>query len=155
MLKYPSDNDPKNWHRYFAMECNNRAWALTTSVRSAQEDREMLDTAHAAAWHWGFAGNELNAMRANMLLAEVQACLGNGKEAMVYAKVMRTYFLARETPDWELAFTHAIYAHAAHAAGELEMYREAYRSAEAAIAGIADAEDRAIVQQTFNQIPRP
>lgn len=155
MLKNPSDTDPKPWHRHFAMECNNRAWALTTASRTPGENQEMLDTAHASAWHWGLIGHESNHMRAKMLLAEVHACLGNGAEAMTKAKTMHAYFLARETPDWEIAFAHAIMAHAAHAAGETDIYRESYRRAEATIEAIADAEDRSIVQQTFQQIPRP
>jgi hypothetical protein len=137
------------------MECNNRAWALTTSTRTAEEDQEMLATAHASAWHWSFAGNVLNNMRAKMLLAEGYACLDNGSEAMTRAKEMHAYFLSHETPDRELAFAHAILAHAAYAAGEMETYRMSYRSAQVAIEAIAEAEDRDIVRQTFTQITRP
>ncbi|MCF7688298.1 MAG: hypothetical protein K9M98_06880 [Cephaloticoccus sp.] len=155
MLQLPADTDPNNWHRHFAMECNNRAWELTTSTRTSEQDREMLDTAHASAWHWGIAGNEINHMRAKMLLAEVHACLGDGTLALAYAQEMQAYFLDHDTPDWEIAFTHAIHAHAALAAGELETYRESYRSAETAILAIAEQEDREIVWGTFNQIPRP
>lgn len=85
----------EEWHQQIAVRCNNRAWALSVQPRSAEEDREMLDVAHA------------------------------------------------------------ICAHAASAAGAHDEHRDAYRRAEAAIAAIADEEDRAIVAQTFSQIPAP
>jgi hypothetical protein len=155
MSNLPKQSDPEAWHRYFAVECNNRAWALTVQARTPAEDREMLDAAHAAAFHWGHVGTELHHARARMLLAEVHALLGHADTALSYAKEIRAFFLGRQTDDWELAFTHAIYAHAAHSAGDLRTHRAAYLVAEAALAAIADPEDRAIVQQTFDRIPRP
>ena len=155
MSQQQSESERAAWHKRFAAECNNRAWELTTAARGAPEDREMLDVAHASAWHWGKVGSELNSMRATMLLAEVHALLGMGERALANAEEMRTYFLAHESPDWEIAFAHAIYAHAAHAAGRANEHRDAYAQAEAALAAIADDEDRAIVAATFRLVPPP
>ena len=66
------------WHKRFAARCNNRAWDLASRERTPAEDREMLDAAHASAWHWAQVGSELNRMRATMLLADVHAELGMG-----------------------------------------------------------------------------
>jgi len=151
----PEDNDPLKWHRYFAIECNNRAWDLSTSTRSPEDDEEMLNVAHASALHWQIAGNELNHMRACMLLAEVHALRGLGDTALLYAHRMERYFLNRETPDWEVAFTHAILAHAAFAAGDLALHRRAYADAVVAIEQIAEEAERKIVVQTFEHIPAP
>jgi hypothetical protein len=91
-----------------------------------------------------------------MLLAEVHALLGHGAIALVYAREMREYFLGKaDTPDWEIAFTHVVYAHAAHAAGELVQHQAAYREAAAAIASVAGEQDRAIVLKTFHQVKAP
>ena len=155
MSTQPSDGERAAWHKRFAAECNNRAWDLSTAERSPADDREMLDVAHAAAWHWGKVGTELNRMRATMLLAEVHALLGMGERALAHADEMRTYFLAHASPDWEIAFSHAIYAHAAHVAGRAAEHRDAYAQAEAALAAIADDEDRAIVAATFRHVPLP
>lgn len=153
---FQPQEDPQSWHKRFAMAANNRAWELSTQTRTPQQDREMLDAAHASAWHWAQVGTELNTMRATMLLAEVHALLGDGAMAIAFAQQMRRYFLAsKDTPDWELAFTHAIHAHAASAAGKVEEHRAAYQAATVAIAAIADAEDRAIVAATFIQVPAP
>jgi N-acetylglutamate synthase-like GNAT family acetyltransferase len=141
--------------RQQAMQANNRAWELSTQDRSPAEDREMLDAGHAASWHWQRIGNELNRMRAAMLLAEVHAALRLGASALKYAEEMRAYFLAHGAPDWELAFTHLVHAHAAHAAGRYDEHRAAYAQAEAALNKIQDAEEREIVQRSFARVPRP
>ena len=150
-----ADADSDAWHKRFAAGCNNRAWQLSVQARSAAEDHEMLDAAHASAWHWARVGSELNRMRAAMLLAEVHAQLGMAASALAYAEEMRAYFLGRETPDWEIALAHAVFAHAAHAGGRSAEHHDAYAQAEAALAAIADDEDRAIVAETFCRIPAP
>ena len=149
-------SEAQEWHKKLAMQCNNRAWALSVQPRSEAEDREMLTAAHTSAYHWALIGTELHRMRATMLLAEVHALLGHGATALALAADMRDYFLARgDTPDWEVAFTHAIFAHCAHAAGDFPAHRAAYQEAVAAIAAIAEQEDRDIVAQTFDHVPAP
>ncbi|NKE66291.1 hypothetical protein RAMLITH_10705 [Ramlibacter sp. RBP-2] len=149
-------SEQAQWHRQTAIECNNRAWELTVLPRTEGGDREMLDAAHTSAWHWARVGTELNRMRATMLVAAVHALLGHGATALPLAIEMRGYFLARsDTPDWELAMTHAVYAHAAHAAGEVAAHSEAHRQATAALAAIADDEDRRIVARTLELVPQP
>jgi len=155
-LTPPTDPDPRLWHRHFAALGNNRAWELSVQVRDAAGDHELLDAAHASAWHWQAVGTELNRMRAGMLLAQVHALLGHGKTALGYAQGMRAYFRAQaQTPDWELAFAEVVYAHAAFAAGRREEHQAGYRAAEKALAAIADEEDRAVVLMTFRQVPAP
>ena len=73
--------DITTWHKRFTVETNNRAWDLAIQPRTPAQDREMLDAAHASAWHWSAIGTELNRMRATMLLAEVHAVLGHGVSA--------------------------------------------------------------------------
>ena len=156
MSQHSPDPEAQEWHRQVAMRCNNRAWALSVQPRTAVEDYEMLDAAHASAWHWAQVGTELNRMRATMLLAEVHALLGHGRTALSLAKEMRRYFLSRsETPDWELAFAHIIYAHSAYSAGDTDTHRAAYQEATVALGAIAADEDREVVAQTFSQVPVP
>lgn len=143
------------WHRRFAAATNNRAWELSERGRTAAEDREMLDAAHASAWHWAKVGTELNRMRATMLLAEVHALLGFGQSALAYAEEMRAYFLGVESPDWEGAFVHAVHAHAASAAGETGKHRASYELAIAAIEAVSNEKERGVVIRTFNHVPKP
>ena len=156
MPNQPADNSLAAWHRYFAVEYNNRAWELSIQVRNPMEQEEMLNAAHASALHWAEVGTELNQMRATMLLAEVHALLGMGKSALAYASRMRDFFLNQDdTPDWEIAFTHVIHAHAADVAGEIEVYENAYSEAQSALDAIADPADRKTVQQTFDHVRSP
>lgn len=156
MPHVPEDTDPKSWHRYFAMENNNRAWELAAlPTRTPSEKSEMLNAAHAAAAHWAIVGTEQHDMRAKTLLAEVHALCGFGESALELAELVRSYFSTRETEDWEIAFVYAIHAHAAAVAGDSAQHRQSYSAAESAIKAIAGDQDRDIVKQTFNQVPKP
>jgi nicotinamide mononucleotide (NMN) deamidase PncC len=156
MLQPPSQADPAAWQRFFAMQANNSAWDLSTQPPGPDRTAALLDAAHASAWHWRAVGTELNRMRAAMLLAEAHALAGHGATALAYAREMRAYFVGRpDTPDWEIAFTHAVHAHAARAAGEQGEHRASYALAADAINAIANPKDREIVEQTFRQVPAP
>jgi hypothetical protein len=143
------------WHRRFAAAANNRAWDLSERVRDAAEDQEMLDAAHASAWHWAKVGTELHRMRATMLLAEVHASLGLGQSALAYAEQMRTYLLGIQSPDWEVAIVHAVHAHAAFAAGQTEKHRASYALAVEAFEAISTDKERGIVAATLGHVPKP
>ncbi len=154
MKNIPEEADPNAWHRYFAVEANNACWDLTTKPdRSGTDDQLMLDAAHTAAFHWAACGTEQNVQRAKMLLAEVHTLLGLGDSALEYARGMHEYFLSQDTPDWEIAFAHCILAHAAHVAGDDDIYREAFADAKLALEKIADPEDKRIVRSTFDLVP--
>jgi len=155
-MEHPKDTDPTTWHRFFAASANNAAWALAELPAIAVDRRELLDAAHAAAWHWRQAGTRLNEMRALMLLAQAHAQAGLGETAIAFADEMRAYFLAQQsTPDWELAFTHVVHAHAAWADRASEQHATSYAHAVTAIAAIADPKERDIVEQVFRQVPAP
>jgi len=156
MLEPPGNTDPAAWQRYFAMSANNAAWDLSTKPMDAARVAELLDAAHASAWHWKAVGTELNRIRAAMLLAQAHALAGHGATALAYAREVRNFLLARpDTPDWEIAMTHAVHAHAAHAAGEHDEHRASYAMAASAVQAIAKPQDRTIVEKTFRQVPSP
>jgi hypothetical protein len=90
-----------------------------------------------------------------MLIAEVHALLGLGRSALAHAEEMRTYFLQAPSPDWEVAFVHAIHAHAASAAGETEKHRASYGLAVAALEAISSEKERGVVASTFEHVPKP
>ena len=156
MAKTPEDTKPESWQRFFAVTANNQAWDLAELPSSQVDKLALLNAAHASAWHWQVAGNELNHKRALMLLAQAHAVAGLGQTALLYAEQMRAYFLGEpSTPDWEIAFTHAIHANAAHAADKAEQHKSSYGLAQSAIAAIVDPEDQALVVSLFEQVPRP
>ncbi|HSQ81396.1 MAG TPA: hypothetical protein VLU54_09725 [Casimicrobiaceae bacterium] len=155
-MKSPEDAKPESWHRFFGSTANNAAWGLAELPADRVSRGDLLDAAHAAAWHWQQIGTELNRMRAAMLLAEAHAKAGLGTTALAYAEEMRSYFLATPgTPDWEVAFTHVVHAHAASAAGARDLHARSYAQAVRAVAAIADEGDRSVVRRVFRHVPSP
>jgi hypothetical protein len=151
----PTDTNPESWHRFFGSAANNAAWTLAELPASEVDRLELLNAAHAAAWHWQQIGTELNRMRGLMLLAQAHAQAGLGTTALAFAEEMRSYFLAAPgTPDWERAFVHIVHAHAAWAAGAArDDQARSYANAADAVAAITDEEDRKIVQRVFRHLP--
>ncbi len=152
-----SPEDIRAWDRWFAVECNNQAWDLVEQAsRTAEDAEKMLQAAHAAAHHWSRVGTELNFARADLLLGQVHALLGNGALALRYAQRSYDFFAARpDTPDWEIAFAHAVLAHAAHAAGHAELHALRHASASDLGARVTDATEREIFLRTWRQVPAP
>jgi len=143
-------------HRWHAVECNNLAWELANAAaRTPAQDEEMLHAAHASAFHWAIAGTELHNARARMLLAKVHAALGHAEMALAYSRQSSDYILSHEPPDWEVAFAHAVLAHAAFAADDTALHYSEYVAAQQLGKAIADPEDRDVFLRSFAAIPRP
>ena len=151
-----ADTDPDKWQRRFAVEFNNRAWRLSESqARSEAEDAEMLSAAHAAAYLWAQVGTPHNVALADMLLGHVHALAGHPGLALKHARTSYDFVMANDSADWEVAFAHAVLAHAAAAGGDAAVHREHYSKAKALGEALADEEDRDIFNATFRQIPAP
>jgi hypothetical protein len=151
-----SPEEIARWTRWFAVECNNRAWRLAEMpARSAAQDEEMLHAAHAAALHWGAVGTELHNARARMLLGHVLALAGDGRRALPYARHAFDYVMAHESPPWEVAFAHAVLANAAAAAGEKALHARHHEIAAALGRALPDAEERSLFEATFATVPVP
>lgn len=150
-----SEEELGKLHRWFGVECNNRAWALSEQTeRSPEEAEEMLYTAYASAYHWSKVGTEVHMARGEALLAQVHALLGHAELAVHFAERCFASVMRRESPDWEIAFAHAIRSHAAAVAGNGAVHAEHYEHARN-MAERLDEEDRTIFMVTFMNIPAP
>jgi hypothetical protein len=156
MAQQASPEEIARWDRWFAIEMNNRAWAIVDNPgRTRAEEEEMLHAAHAAALHWSRVGTERNKAAADMLLGQAHALVGNGALAMRYAGRSHGYITSHESPDWEVAFAHAVLANAARSAGDEALYSEQYALAKRLGEAIFDREDKEIFEQFFDRIPVP
>jgi hypothetical protein len=156
MPHIPETTNPDDWHRYFAMESNNRAWELASKPsRTASEECEMLTRAHASAHHWAAVGKDLNITRAKYLVAEVHALAGSAHIAERLAGEVLEFFDPETTDDWEMAYVYTIQAHALARAGDDAARKTSYERARSAVESIKDPEDKRIVEQTFSQVPPP
>jgi len=155
-MKTPADTDPAHWHRFFGASANNAAWTLAESPAGEFDPFDLLDAAHAAAWHWAHIGNEQNRRRARTLLALAHARAGLGTSALAYADEGRALIVAHpEAPDWEIAMAHAIHAYAAAAAGMHDAHARSYAEAKRAFDAIARSEDRDVVDGVLRHVPVP
>lgn len=148
--------DIARWQRFFAVECNNRAWDLASQpARSTEEADEMLYAAYAAAYHWKFAGQGVNHARADITLAHVHALLGQGDFALQYAQRSLAFFESHPSADWDIAFATMEVAFAAAVAGNSELHADYYRMARQLGDNIAEEEDRKIFLAEIARIPPP
>lgn len=149
-------------HRWFAVECNNRAWDLDEAgERSAGERGRMLHLAHAALFHWSQVGTALQRLRALTLLTTAYATAGFAQPAQQYADET----LGELAADIEGAtpFDHAsAYASAALA---YSLPPPTYESTSprahdlaqqaATLAAALNAEDRAVFNQLYARAAPP
>jgi hypothetical protein len=138
-------------------ELNNRAWRLAEkSSRTKAEDEEMLKTANTLADRWGKTGDELERARAAILLGQVHALLGDGKQALHHAREAFAYVTEHEdSPGWQVAFAHAVMANAASANGELSLHKTHYQRAKTLGSALTDDDERALFEATFRTVPEP
>jgi hypothetical protein len=156
VTEQPSAEEAAQWRRRFAAGANNRSWTLAEQVsRTPAEDAEMLHAAHASRYLWGPIGTEKNLATADLLLGQVHALLGLGQTAMPYAQSAFEYFTSHPSETGELAFAHAVRAHAAHAAGRHDLHRESHAKALELADALANPVDRKIFDATFDLIPKP
>ncbi|MCC7421000.1 MAG: hypothetical protein IT428_12025 [Planctomycetaceae bacterium] len=93
-------------HRWFAVECNNRAWDLVEAAeRTPDEVEEMLHSAHAAWLHWKPVGTLLNELRAEKLLAMAYCVAGVSERALWHARRCRA--LSDRAGDTQTPFDRA------------------------------------------------
>jgi hypothetical protein len=153
MADRPSGDEIAKWRKWFAVESNNRGWALVElAERTPAQAEEMLHAAHASALLWSKAGTDLNAARAHLLLGMAHGLSGSGALALGYAQASFNYFAAHDCPDWEIAFAHAAMACAARAAGDPVLHERHYREARRRGEAIVNPEDREVFLRTFRHL---
>jgi hypothetical protein len=151
----PPDPDTlKQMHRWFAIECNNDAWDLLETDHLAVEDqRSLLATAYASAFHWSRMGGPINRVRADMLLARVHARTDDISRALLYAEAAVDGLDVPECTDWDRAFGHVVLAEVAALHGQTDQSRTA-RDAARDLTGRLKGEERAALEAEVNKVTR-
>lgn len=140
-----------------AEDFNNRAWRLAEKVsRTPAENEEMLKAAKAAEQEWEKDGDEMERARGAILLGQVFALLGDGEQALRYAREAFAYVTENDdSPAWQVAFAHAVMANAAAAHGDGSLHKSHYQRAKALGSALTDDEERALFEATFRTVPMP
>ena len=156
MDEKPTPEETARWQRRLASQANNRAWTLAEAVsRTAEEDEEMLQSAHAAMHFWKIVGNDNNRAHAAQLVAHVYALLGLPGPAAHYLAKSQPIFFADGVEAWESALAHAVAANVAAAQKDAAAHREHYATALELVAKLPDPEDRKILEATLRILPLP
>ena len=110
---------------------------------------------YAAAHHWSMIGTEDQMSAAQLLLGRVHALLGHRTLAMEFANSAFRSITSRDSSPWEIAFAHAILAHARAISENPELHREHYLKARTLGEGLENAQDKELFRATFDLIPAP
>ena len=131
--------------RQLAVDLFNRTWTLLElPARTPEQGDELIDTAHASAYHWLQVGTAANRARSQWQLSRVYVVLGRPEPALHHAHRCLAWCEANPEAleDWDLPYAHEALARAQALAGDAdEARRHADRARELA-AGVAGAEDR-------------
>ena len=156
MSEKPTPEETALWQRRLASQANNRAWSLTESLsRTAEEDEEMLQAAHAAMYFWKIVGNDNNRALAALLVSHAYALLHLAGPAEYYQAKWQPLLLSDKAEAWEIAIAHAVAANVAAARKDAKAHREHYVEAFALVAQLPNPEDRNILEATLRVLPKP
>lgn len=131
--------------RQLAVYLFNRAWTLMeTDERTEKQDDELINTAHASAYHWTQVGTPANRARSEWQLSRAYTVLDRPEPALHHARRCLAY--CEENPeaieDWDLPYAHEALARAHALAGEADVAGRHAAAARELAAGVAGAEDR-------------
>ena len=146
-------------HRQLAKDLYNHTWTLIEKAdRTPSEVDEMLYATHASAWHWSKGGGTLaNSARGEWQIARVYSTLGWGDPALRHAK--RCLELAEAATksgaadDWDVPTALEGLARAQAVGGDRSAAEATRARAREALAGIADPEDRQVIEQDLETTP--
>ncbi len=147
------DLDPAT-RRKLAADLFNHTWTLLeTERRTPEQDDEMLHAAHASRYHWGEVGEPVRLVRGEWQCSRVYSVLGRAEPALWHARRCLALVEANGIADFDIAAAYEAMARAHLAAGDLADVAAWKARARAALDGIADADDREIIEGDLATLP--
>lgn len=143
-------------HRALGVGLFNRTWELLEiEDRTPAQDDEMVDTAHASAYHWRFVGHTANAARAHWLCSRVYATLERAEPALHHARRAVAIIEAggEGIEDWDLPGAQEAMARALLVSGDRVAAAEWKARAQAGIARVENEHDRAPIEADLATLP--
>jgi DNA-binding transcriptional MerR regulator len=148
-----ADLDPTT-RRKLAADLFNHTWTLLEMERrTPEQDDEMLHAAHASRFHWGEVGEPERLARGEWQCARVYSVLGRAEPALWHARRCLTMVEARGIADFDLAAAYEAMARAHLTAGDPAEVAAWKARAVAALEGIADPDDREIIEGDLATLP--
>ena len=151
MAEATSDVD----HRQLGVDLYNYTWTLLESEnRTRADDDEMLNAAHASAYHWSRAAGAgpQNVARSQWQISRVNAVLGRTEAALYHAERCLEVCTENGIGDWDLAAAYEAVARAHKLAGNDAEYRRNLELGREALAKIADEHDREHIAEDLDAL---
>jgi DNA-binding transcriptional MerR regulator len=148
-----ADLDPQT-QRALAAGLFNRVWELLERTdRTADDDQELVNAAHASRLHWTGIGGAKEKAIGDWQISRVYSVLGRGEPAVHHARLALSYAGAVEGEPWLLASAYEGLARAYAVAGDAHAAAEWKAKAVARLEEVTDADDREIVQADIDTLP--
>lgn len=139
-------------HRWFAVELNNLSWDIVEAdKRTPDEIERMIHAAHGACFHWLYAGDLINHLRAQSLLASAYITAGYEEAACRHAE--KCLALSHEAGDSQTSFdrasAHGGAALAYRLAQQHQPMQAQINALQAAFATLEDIEEIEVIQRLY------
>jgi hypothetical protein len=132
----------------------NHAWALLDlPQRTVDEEFDLIHVAHASRWHWGRAGGPQEWAIGEWQCARVYSELVRPEPALAHARRCLQLCEQHQLDGFILASAHEALARAHLVGGDLPAARAERDQAALLAAGLADLEDRAVVEGDLATLP--
>lgn len=132
-------------HRSIAVSTYNDCWNLLESVRSAEDDRNLLSLAFTSRYHWLKAGGAMQWAIADWMVSRCAAAVGEGSLSMNFA-LSALAGVADDSPAWLRASIHEGMARACVAIGDLEGKVQHIAQARKILTTEQSQEDRELIE---------
>jgi hypothetical protein len=140
-------------HRAVGVQLYNRTWELLEAGADADE---LVDTAHASAFHWRYAAGATaaNRARSHWLCSHVYAVVGRPEPALHHAERCLSVVLSEpdRMAEFDLPVAYEALARAHAVAGNADDARQFVELGRTETAKVADAEDREQLESQFADI---
>ena len=132
-------------HRAIAISTYGDCWDLLESVRSAEEDRNLMTLAFTSRYHWLKAGGPTEWVISDWMVSRCAAAVGEGSLSVTFAKSALAG-VADDSPAWLRASMYEGMARACVAIGDLEGKVQHIAQARRELESEESQEDRQLIE---------
>jgi DNA-binding transcriptional MerR regulator len=143
-------------HRTLGTALFNHVWTLLERPdRTPAQVDELIHAAHASRFHWSRADDPepTNLARGEWQCSRVYAVLGRAEPALWHARRCLAINDANGRGDWDIAAAYQAMARASGVAGDPVAAADWKAKATAALDGIADRDDRDVIEGDIATLP--